>query len=335
LSDRDVWGDPKNMNALVTLIFIVTVLAIAILTVQLKVIELKEGDSGDGDGNGGDGDGDGEGEGKGAGEGTDAGAGGTSGAGEFEKVDLGYDPGAGGGGGLGDPEEEPTVNRPEEEPDTEPEDKGFLIAGKAVGRSAEADEGTAGGKTGLGKSTAGGGGGGGNGNTGIPQIVLPEKVKWLLVVLVFLALGTAVTYLARSYMKAREAALKKRTPRKKRKRRKLPEAMVKSVAKEFIETIEMTYDALADMEDIRKAVRLCYVRLCKVISDKGISRSPDLTPREFYRTCSKTFEIKSPAMRNLTVLFEEAVFSEHPMDEKHRDEALNLLKRAVKEVEGW
>jgi len=339
LTQRASLSGNKNLKLLTILIFLVTMFAIATLAVQLEVIEIKEGSSGSGSGSGGgEGPGEGEGEGAGAGEATTASAGGEGGAGEYVQSDIGFDPGAGGSSGIEHPEESPQVETPKEDPESEPDDKGFFRAGRAIAKDAEFGKGVAGGKGGAGNATpGGGGGGGGSGRTGVPQIVLPEKVKWLLIAIVMISMLATVSYMAKSYMKARKAALKKRTRAKKKKKKKarVPEALVKAIATEFIETIEMTYDSLAGMEDIKKAIRLCYRRLCTVISDKGLSRSPDLTPREFYRTCSENFKVRSASMRKLTVLFEEAVFSEHPMGEAHRNKGLKLLKGAVKEVEKW
>ena len=59
------------------------------------------------------------------------------------------------------------------------------------------------------------------------------------------------------------------------------------------------------------------------------------TPREFYRKWSATIGFSSKSMKGLTLLFEEAVYSEHPMGEVHREKALTLLKEGLGEVKQW
>jgi hypothetical protein len=226
-----------------------------------------------------------------------------------------------------------------ETPSSTPVDKGFGGAGEAQGRDIDRNELVyhAGGIRMGTNSSSGGGGGGGHNGVQIPQVQLPEKLKWLLLIITVVAIVSAAGVLLSSYMKARRDALRKaaRSRGRGKRKKRIPETVASAVTDEFIQTIEMTYDALEKMGDVRKAITLCYARMCGVIAEKGLIRNPDITPREFYTTVRKAFDIDSNAMKGLTLLFEEAVYSEHPMSAAHRTNALKLLKGAVEEVKGW
>ena len=322
-----------DLNRLAMVVFVITIIAVATLAVQIRVLQLQEGTGGQGSGSGGSGNGTG-GHGVGAGKGSDAKNIGYGESGVADEADkLGYAPNDGGRYGMTEPA------MPEEvKPSSKPDDLGDGASGEAenVGIDLARLSYTSGGIT-MGTNKSGGGGGGGKPGPQLPQVEVPEKLKWLILIITAIAIGTAVAYLARSYMKARRDALRKaaKAREKGKGKKKISDAVAAAVADEFIETIEMTYDTLAKMGDVRKAITLCYSRMCGVIADKGLVRSPDVTPREFYTTVRNAFDTESRSMKALTMLFEEAVYSEHPMAKAHRDAALKLLKETVTEVKAW
>jgi len=330
-------GSSVDLNIVTSVVFVVTLVALATLSVQLKVLTLDQGPSGEGHGNGGNGTGNGTGMGKGAGEATSAQGGGNGGAGVNDSSKkLGFGPGGGGSTGFVKPQVAKVVKN--ETPKSTPVDKGLGGAGEAQGRNIDRNEIVyhAGGIS-LGTNRSSGGGGGGHNGVQIPQLQLPEKLKWLLLIITVLAIVSAAGVLLNSYMKARRDALRKasRSRGKGKNKKRIPDAVASAVTDEFIQTIEMTYDALEKMGDVRKAITMCYARMCGIIAEKGLIRNPDITPREFYTAVRKSFDIESDAMKGLTLLFEEAVYSEHTLSEAHRANALKLLKGAVVEVKGW
>jgi hypothetical protein len=325
-----------DLNIVTSVVFVVTLLALAVLSVQLKVLTLDQGPTGSGSGHGGgNGTGNGTGMGKGAGEATSAQGGGKGGAGVNDSSQkLGFGAGGGGSSGFVKPQ---VANVKNETPTSTPLDKGFGGSGVAQGRDLDKNEKVY--HTGgirMGTNSSSGGGGGHNG-VQIPQVQLPEKLKWLLLIITVVAIVSAAGVLLSSYMKARRDALRKaaRSRGKGKRKKRISETVASAVTDEFIQTIEMTYDALEKMGDVRKAITLCYARMCGVIAEKGLIRNPDITPREFYTAVRKSFDIDSNAMKGLTLLFEEAVYSEHQLSEAHRTNALKLLKGAVEEVKGW
>lgn len=324
--------DHELINILAALLFIFTMVSLAMLAVQLKVLDVRDEDSESNKPGHGD-DGKGEGKGKGAGDATSGMAGGIGEAGESETADkLGFGGSAGGGGGATIMKNTTTTKPRLEKPQSSPTDKGHISSGEAQSSAIRSEVGSGGGGVGAGMDKPSGG----SGKPGAPKIVIPEKMKWLVLFLIILAIGAAMGYMVHANMKERRAALKKSQGAKgKKKKPVLADAEAKELAEEFTEFIEMTYDSLAKMEDVRKAIAICYVRMAKAIAVNGIVRRPDLTPREFLVTVNRTFHVRSKGMKEMTVLFEEAVFSEHPMDEKHRDRALHVLRGLVEEVRGW
>ena len=166
---------------------------------------------------------------------------------------------------------------------------------------------------------------------------LPGNILWLLMAIMALALCVPMGYLLSSYFKDGKKKKKdKKKVKKKKDKKKKPEALVNGAAtEEFIDTLLMTYDNIENTSDTRKAIMLCYSRLCKALAKVGVVREPELTPREFYAVTTASFKKQSKSMQKLTIIFEEAVYSEHDMGEIHRKHALRQLKKTVTEVRSW
>lgn len=326
---------PVDLNTLTAVIFVVTMIAISTLALQLKVLQLQQGPSGQGQGHGGSGQGNGTGQGKGAGDATSPSGGGDGASGVNDSArNLGYGPNDGGSAGMVTPEQGATTST--DKPASSPSDRGNGAAGGAEGRGVDLRRPTyTSGAVHMGTNTSSGGGGGGGNGIQMPQINLPDKVKWLIVVVVVLALGSAVAYLGRAYMMSRRDALRKAAKDKAKAKKLVPAAVAAAVAEDIISTIDMTYDSLAKMGDVRKAIAICYVKMCRAVAERGLARSTDITPREFHAVVKTTFGVEGRGMKALTRLFEEAVYSVHPMGEPHREQALTLLKETEKEVRSW
>ena len=324
---------PVDLNTATAVIFVVTMIAISMLAIQIRFLELQQGPSGSGHGHGGSGNGNGTGQGKGAGEATTPSGGGDGASGVNDSaLKLGYGPSGGGNARMVTPE---TGTGTTDKPTSTPMDRGDGAAGDAEGRGVDLSRPThTSGGVHMGTNTSSGGGGGGGGNgIQMPQINLPEKVKWLIVLVVVLAIGSAVTYLARAYMISRRDALRKSA--KDKVKRPVPAAVASAVAEDIIDTLDMTYDSLSKMGDVRRAIALCYARMCRAVAERGLTRSTDITPREFHAVVKATFGVEGKSMKAMTRLFEEAVYSVHPMGEAHREQALGLLKETEKEVRSW
>jgi Domain of unknown function (DUF4129) len=94
------------------------------------------------------------------------------------------------------------------------------------------------------------------------------------------------------------------------------------LAKTASRYIEATLDDLRHEPDLRRAIIACYARMEQLFAHLGRPRAGWETPFEFLRRTNN--EAGQPLDR-LTVLYEEAQFSPHPIDERRRQEAITAL----------
>ncbi|MBM4248485.1 MAG: DUF4129 domain-containing protein [Euryarchaeota archaeon] len=308
--------------------FLLAIAAMAGFVIELHSLQVPESRPGQGPGERGSGNGTGRGDplvqtGGGGGGTGEASEGGTPGA------------AAGGGGGAGK-----NGTGGQQQPGAPialplvPVDSGPGGAGRAEG--AEPDLGrtpAAGGRGGAGRLETESGGGGTGGDEGGVKIEVPEWAAWLMTVLVvgLLAAGVGrmlLTYLRtarRSRLKAADKALSKRPAVREE--------------EEIIEELEMILDdglaTIEDAKDVRAAIVQSYARMVQALAARGILRQKSSTPGEFRRMWSGLLGAPSPPLEGLTSLFEEAVFSVHPMGEPHRARAREQLRAGLEEVRAW
>jgi hypothetical protein len=83
---------------------------------------------------------------------------------------------------------------------------------------------------------------------------------------------------------------------------------------------------LRSIRDPRAAVIACYARMERFFRAKGMRRQPSDTPLEFIARALRAHKVDGPSPLDLTRLFELARFSDHPVDEKMRADALAALE---------
>jgi hypothetical protein len=91
---------------------------------------------------------------------------------------------------------------------------------------------------------------------------------------------------------------------------------------------DVVADALDDLRedtDSRRAVIQAYARMERVLAVHAVPRRPSETPAELLARALMELDIREPAIRRLTELFEFAKFSPHPVDEAMRADALESL----------
>jgi hypothetical protein len=71
----------------------------------------------------------------------------------------------------------------------------------------------------------------------------------------------------------------------------------------------------------------------RVLAEEGLPRRPSETPVEFLRRALTRLKASRSAAAQLTSLFEHAKFSQHPVDESMRHEALGALADLRSELE--
>ncbi len=79
--------------------------------------------------------------------------------------------------------------------------------------------------------------------------------------------------------------------------------------------------------DPRDAVLACYLEMERALAERGIPRRPGETPTDLVRRAQFPGPLASQAGRQLCVLCDEARFSDHPLEQISRDEAIAMLRQ--------
>ncbi len=88
------------------------------------------------------------------------------------------------------------------------------------------------------------------------------------------------------------------------------------------------------VEDSRTKILACYQRMIKAASDLGAPVGPDKTARELEKGIREMFLLRGRGIANLTVLFEEARYSLHPVSEEDSKLAREYLLEIREELSG-
>lgn len=86
--------------------------------------------------------------------------------------------------------------------------------------------------------------------------------------------------------------------------------------------------AIQDLElggDVRETILDCFRRFCVILGQRGVQNQEPMTPRELEELAVGTFLVPRTAAEDLTVVFEEARYSEHTLGDAERDRALRSL----------
>ncbi|MEM3944590.1 MAG: DUF4129 domain-containing protein [Thermofilaceae archaeon] len=96
-----------------------------------------------------------------------------------------------------------------------------------------------------------------------------------------------------------------------------------------LELLEATQEAIREVEeggDPRGAVVSYFLKLCRLLRERGVPVSEEMTAREVARAALRHFERLEPApLERLVRLFEEARYSDHYIDEGMRRVALTCF----------
>jgi hypothetical protein len=104
----------------------------------------------------------------------------------------------------------------------------------------------------------------------------------------------------------------------------------RTVADEIAETIDDAIDDLESEPDARRAVIAAYARMENVLARNGLRRRASETPTEYLRRILLGLTTRVEAVRRLTALFEQAKFSDHTIDVRMKQEAIDSL-RAIRD----
>ncbi len=99
---------------------------------------------------------------------------------------------------------------------------------------------------------------------------------------------------------------------------------------EAAEAVREAIVSLKGTKEYHEAILQCYKRMCEILSNAGIVISPAETAREFAANISAKLHLGTDAVRGLTLLFEEARYSDHQITDQSRIMALSHLESLQK-----
>jgi hypothetical protein len=101
---------------------------------------------------------------------------------------------------------------------------------------------------------------------------------------------------------------------------------------EALRAVEASLADLAEPVEPRQAVIAAYARLLDGLRDAGAGRRPSEAPFEHVTRALHDLGVGPEPLQQLTALFAEARFSDHPITEEHRDAAQRALDEARREL---
>lgn len=113
---------------------------------------------------------------------------------------------------------------------------------------------------------------------------------------------------------------------------RLKKTYSKDKIEEFREIITSSISSVRDYQFNLNDIIELYKQICSFLEKHGVQNAPSLTAREFEENVFKLTGFKSDSFHNLTLLFEEARYSTHPIDEEKVNLARELVKKILKEI---
>ena len=142
-----------------------------------------------------------------------------------------------------------------------------------------------------------------NGPTDLTALVVAAMV---LVVIALLTIAVAVRWLTLDRPAALGQAERRQATRK---------------------ALEVSLDALRSEPDPRRAVIAAYAAMERSLGNAGFERVQSEAPLEYLRRVLDVSGLADDHLRTLTVLFQHAGFSDHPVQESMRTQAIDALGR--------
>jgi hypothetical protein len=93
-------------------------------------------------------------------------------------------------------------------------------------------------------------------------------------------------------------------------------------------SLASSMDALTNATDDRAAIIAAYAALLEGLARAGVPRRIDEAPEEYVRRVLTSLHVSPEPLDELTALFSEARFSEHPLGQGQRARAVTALEAA-------
>jgi hypothetical protein len=101
---------------------------------------------------------------------------------------------------------------------------------------------------------------------------------------------------------------------------------VPSLAETLSETLSETLDDLRAEPDPRRAIILAYARMEATLTRCGVARDESEAPLEYISRVLLELDVRPDPVEQLTDLFEQAKFSDHPIDADMKEAAIEALE---------
>jgi hypothetical protein len=98
------------------------------------------------------------------------------------------------------------------------------------------------------------------------------------------------------------------------------------VRREALQVVQRAARGLRSTDDYRETILNCYREMCRVLALRGFQTECHETASEFSTSVSYKLGLGGDCVRSLTLLFEEARYSDHRIDNTKRTVALNQLE---------
>ncbi len=99
-------------------------------------------------------------------------------------------------------------------------------------------------------------------------------------------------------------------------------------ARDAVVSIDESLEHLLAGGDDREAILAAYATLLQRLTAAGSPRRPDEAPGEYLTRVLQRLDVRPAPLSDLTALFAEARFSDHPMGAEHRRRAIEALAAA-------
>jgi hypothetical protein len=109
---------------------------------------------------------------------------------------------------------------------------------------------------------------------------------------------------------------------------------VPSLAESLSDALAETLDDLRAEPDPRRAIILAYARMESTLTRCGVAREESEAPLEYLARVLLSLEVRPRPVERLTDLFEQAKFSDHPMDAAMKEDALEALEEVRDDLRG-
>ncbi len=99
-------------------------------------------------------------------------------------------------------------------------------------------------------------------------------------------------------------------------------------------TAERAITELHKGENIKDVIIRNYQKMLIILEEEGVKQEISFTPRELEKTALNKLPLKKQTIDDMTRLFEEAKYSDHPLKEEKRDLAIRNFREIKDELEG-